>query len=100
MKNKVIRYALNGVILAAVAAIGLAAYQIGTSPTEEKIIQSTESEEFAMLEDDVAENEDLGNGNLENGNLGEDFYDDLDDAEETDAQIYEEGNSDEEEASL
>ena len=85
--------------MAAVAAIGLAAYQIGTSPTEEKIIQSTESEEFAMLEDDVAENEDLGNGNLENGNLGEDFYDDLDDAEETDAQIYEEGNSDEEEAS-
>lgn len=62
MKNKIIRYTLNGVILAAVAVIGITAYQIGTSPSEEKIIQemeNKESEEFAMLEDQMAKDENL-----------------------------------------
>lgn len=62
MKNKIVRYTLNGVILAAVAAVGIAAYQIGTTPTEEKIIQEMdemETEEYAMLEEEMAENEDI-----------------------------------------
>lgn len=55
MKNKIIKYTLNGVILAAMAAIGITAYQIGTTPTEEKIIQELEngeadSEDVAKLE--------------------------------------------------
>lgn len=62
MKNKVIKYTLNGVILAAVAAFGIAAYQIGTTPSEEKIfqeLQDDETEDYAMLEEKMAENEDL-----------------------------------------
>ena len=87
MKNKIIRYTLNGVILAAVAAIGVAAYQIGTSPTEEKIIQEmedTESEEYAMLEGELAEDEDLNTIGEQAGEFGEDETD-LASSEETEA---------------
>ena len=62
MKNKILRFALNGVILSAIAAIGIAAYQIGTSPTEEKIIQemeNSEDEKVAKVEKDLADAENL-----------------------------------------
>lgn len=104
MKNRIIRYTLNGVILAAVAAIGLAAYQIGTSPTEEKIIQemdTTESEEYAMLEDEMAENEDLEETDIYEDDFDEDeIYEDAgleEELEETssyEAEIYEEDELD------
>lgn len=108
MKNKIIRYTLNGIIIAAVAAIGVAAYQIGTSPTEEKIIlemEDMESEEFAMLEDEMAEDEDLdenlyseyedlnGENNFGNGNengLLEESDNEIDELSEMD--IPEESN--------
>lgn len=62
MKNKILRYTLNSVILAAMAAIGIAAYQIGTAPTEDNIIQNVENEdmeteELAMLNDALEESE-------------------------------------------
>lgn len=65
MKNRILRYTLNSVILAAVAAIGIAAYQIGTTPTEDEMIQKLENkdietEELAMLEEDIEENEFVG----------------------------------------
>lgn len=70
MKNKIIKYTLNGVILAAMAAIGITAYQIGTTPTEEKIIQelengTIESENVAKLENDMIGSESAAK--LENG---------------------------------
>ena len=70
MKNKIVKYVLNGVVLAAIAAIGVAAYQIGTSPTEEKFIvemEDAETDEMAMLEEDMAEDEGVNDWDNING---------------------------------
>lgn len=108
MKNKIIKYTLNGVILAAMAAIGITAYQIGTTPTEEKIIQELEngeadSEDVAKLEigaEDSGDAEKLEDGvesadveNLEDG-VAED--EDLDewDVEDFDSVSEEAGSTD------
>lgn len=105
MKNKIIKYTLNGVILAAMAAIGITAYQIGTTPTEEKIIQELEngeadSEDVAKLEIGAEDSEKLGNdaesADIENleANVAED--EDLDewDVEDFDSVSEEAGSTD------
>ena len=38
MKNKTKRIIVNGVVLAALAAVGVTAYQLGTSPVKEEEI--------------------------------------------------------------
>lgn len=54
MKNKTAKIVVNGVVLAAIAAIGVAAFQLGTSPREENapqelIYESEEPEQKAEL---------------------------------------------------
>ena len=47
-KNRIIRYAANTALLAVLAAAGIGVYQLGTAPSEEKIIQE-ETEHLADL---------------------------------------------------
>lgn len=51
MKNKTTKVIVNGVILAAVAVIGVTAYQLGTSPAKEETIPEEIRVETAQKED-------------------------------------------------
>lgn len=51
MKNKTTKIVVNGVILAAVAAIGVTAYQLGTSPAKEESVPEKIRVETAQRED-------------------------------------------------
>lgn len=51
MKNKTTKVVVNGVILAAVAAIGVTAYQLGTSPSKEETVPEEIRVETAKKED-------------------------------------------------
>lgn len=64
MKNKITKYVVNGALLAVMAAIGLTAYQLGTTPSEEIRIPEEVQLESALpeMEDDSDEllTEDVG----------------------------------------
>lgn len=58
MKNKITKIILNGVVLAAMAALGITVYQIGTSPvkdSEEELLFEEEQESTAEDDSYVAE---------------------------------------------
>ena len=46
MKSKVVRGIINGGVLAAVAALGITVYQLGTKPLTESKDDSVQMEEF------------------------------------------------------
>ena len=55
MKSKIVKYVVNGTILAAIAALGIAAFQLGTEPIQEvpkefASEESEESEEFSTVD--------------------------------------------------
>ena len=56
MKNKIARYIVNGVALAALAAVGITAFQLGTSPSKEEIQEEILVENVG--EEDLWEEED------------------------------------------
>lgn len=57
MKNKRTKYVLNGVLLAALAAVGIAAFQLGTSPSREEDVPEEIRLESAQVEDPSDEEE-------------------------------------------
>ncbi len=70
MKSKVVRGIINGGVLAAVAALGITVYQLGTKPLTESPEDSVQMEETG-LEAEISDGEDAqdaevsGNGNTE-----------------------------------
>lgn len=70
MKNKTAKVVVNGVVLAAVAAIGVAAYQFGTSSQEEKvpqeiILESEETDQSAQVPEEEEPLVDAGTTQVE-----------------------------------
>lgn len=59
MKNKTTKYVVNGVFLAALAAIGIAAFQLGTSPSREESTPEEVRFESAQAEKPSEEEEPL-----------------------------------------
>ena len=57
MKNKTTKYVVNGVLLAALAAIGIAAFQLGTSPSKEENAPEEVRLESAQAGDSTNEEE-------------------------------------------
>ena len=39
MKNKMAKYIVNSLVLAAMAAVGITAYQLGTSPEKKDVLE-------------------------------------------------------------
>ena len=65
MKNKIFRSVTNGMLLAALAAIGIAAFQLGTSsPEESKVPEEIRMSEELPAEDTEDTTLDVGNSNV------------------------------------
>lgn len=100
-KNRIIRYAANTALLAVLAAAGIGVYQLGTAPSEEKIIQEEtklqpteqETEDEAMVDAGTTEVEaDLKNA--EEGNLlGSDATEDTGDSSDREGNNFAETES-------
>ena len=100
-KNRIIRYAANTALLAVLAAAGIGVYQLGTAPSEEKIIQEEtklqpteqETEDEAMVDAGTTEVEaDLKNA--EEGNLlGSDVTEDTEDSSDREGNNFAETES-------
>ncbi len=100
-KNRIIRYAANTALLAVLAAAGIGVYQLGTAPSEEKIIQEEtklqpteqETEDEAMVDAGTTEVEaDLKNA--EEGNLlGSDATEDTEDSSDREGNNFAETES-------
>ena len=100
-KNRIIRYAANTALLAVLAAAGIGVYQLGTAPSEEKIIQEEtklqpteqETEDEAMVDAGTTEVEaDLKNA--EEGNLlGSDVTEDAEDSSDREGNNFAETES-------
>ena len=70
MKSKTVKVIANSVMLAAVAAIGLTVFQLGTSskeenPSGEVVMESDESDELAQAEEEELSAEDAGTSLVE-----------------------------------
>lgn len=70
MKNKTAKIVVNGVVLAAIAAIGVAAFQLGTSPREETVpeelvYESEETEQSARIPENEEPLVDAGTSQVE-----------------------------------
>lgn len=100
-KNRIIRYAANTALLAVLAAAGIGVYQLGTAPSEEKIIQEEtklqpteqETDDEAMVDAGTTEVEaDLKNA--EEGNLlGSDVTEDTEDSSDREGNNFAETES-------
>jgi septal ring factor EnvC (AmiA/AmiB activator) len=71
MKNKAAKMILNGVVLAAMAALGITVYQLGTSSVKENTeipeVLEEEGQEFVSVTEDTedSESKETGTGNVE-----------------------------------
>lgn len=113
MKNKTTKAIVNGVVLAAMAALGITVYQLGTSSVKEKNEEiqefSTEEEQLADsgilpqedgVSDDTEEMVDAGTSNVEASLEDETAQEETDDNSIEEAQENEDGVSGESEETL
>ncbi len=92
MKNKTAKIVVNGVVLAAIAAIGVAAFQLGTSPKEEitpqeLVYESEEIQQNAQLPEDDESLVDAGTSQVEAS---------MEDSDDSSVSMESEENSDKE----
>lgn len=53
MKSKIVRGIINGGVLAAVAALGITVYQLGTKP----IVENSQEENSVQMEEELSDGE-------------------------------------------
>ena len=58
MKSKIVRGIINGRVLAAVAALGITVYQLGTKP----IVENSQEENSVQMEEELSDGENAEDG--------------------------------------